>query len=243
MNDEQLTELQLQAEIMPQAARWPAPAVDVSIMGDTPSMRGLVWAKLHAVPREARERVAQAWAGMDSIDADVDLSVEGKIRRKKQYAIEVLADFEKSKALVDAKDAVDRQLLKWEKQSGLAVRPPTNIAEAVVLSEIRAHLAAMKSNRFSFVEKHVADERVVSAILGGPSFLSGQTDAEVALIKKRIEQHVSPDVAKARDETLKALEHAEEGWRKAKNKIGERGGLAKGPDGTWSESDAKNAAA
>jgi vacuolar-type H+-ATPase subunit H len=47
--------------------------------------------------------------------------------------------------------------------------------------------------------------------------------------KHNVEQHVSPEIAEARDATLKALDEAEQGWRKAIDKIAERA-LTKGPD-------------
>jgi hypothetical protein len=88
--------------------------------------------------------VAKAWAAMDEIDTDRDLSSEDRDRKKKKLAAEAIADFQKSKALVGAKDAVERMVAKRAEKTGLAVKPPSNIAEAVVQSEIRAHLAAMK---------------------------------------------------------------------------------------------------
>jgi len=94
-------------------------------------------------------------------------------------------------------------------------------------SEVRAHLAAMKGNKVSFVEKHATDPRVASAVFGAPPFLSGLTEADVALMRTSIEQHVAPEVAKARDDTLKALQEAEQGWQKAIEKISERAGLSK----------------
>ena len=55
------------------------------------------------------------------------------------------------------------------------------------------------------------------------------------LVKHKVEQHVSPEIAEARNATLKAMKEAEAGWRRAIDKIGERFGLTKIPDGTWRE--------
>jgi len=63
--------------------------------------------------------------------------------------------------------------------------------------------------------------------------LSGLTDAEVAIVHRRVEQHVAPEIADAMDTTLKAMREAEQGWQKAIAKIGERAGLSKCADGTW----------
>jgi hypothetical protein len=41
---------------------------------------------------------------------------------------------------------------------------------------------------------------------------------------------VSLEIAEARDATLKAMKEAEQGWRKAIDKISERAGMTKGPD-------------
>jgi hypothetical protein len=222
MDDKTFTEHGLKLSICPAQARWPEPKV-------------LHWQALHRCADEARERVAQAWAAISEIDADKDLSSEGKARRRKKVTDETIADFERSKTLISAKDAVERQVAKWEEQTGMTVKPPTNVAEAVVYSEIRAHLAAIKGSKLGFVERHVSDQRVASAVIGAPPFLSGLTDAEVAVVRNRIEQHLAPEIAEARDATLKALEHAEQGWQRALDKIGERAGLAKGADDAWTD--------
>ena len=41
----------------------------------------------------------------------------------------------------------------------------------------------------------------------------------------------SPGIAEARNATLKAMKEAEQGWQRAIDKIGERAGLIKRPDG------------
>jgi hypothetical protein len=53
------------------------------------------------------------------------------------------------------------------------------------------------------------------------------SDAELAMIKLKVEQHVSPEIVEARDATLKAMKEAEQGWQKAIDKIAERVGLTK----------------
>ena len=46
------------------------------------------------------------------------------------------------------------------------------------------------------------------AILGAPGFLSGLTDTELTFVKQNVEQHMAPEVTKARDATLKAMKEA-----------------------------------
>lgn len=220
MNDEKFTELHMRATIVPQQQSWPAPDY-------------LHWKALHAAADEARQRATGAFSMMDEIDKDPDLSPEGKRRRKQQAASEAIADFQQSRSLANAKAAVERQVTKWAEKTGMAIKPPTNIAEAVVQSEIRAHVAAMKGSKVGFLQQHVSDPRVASAVLSAPPFLSGLSDAEVAVVQQRMEKHVAPEIAEARDATLKGLKEAKEGWRRAQDKIGEKAGLTKGADGQW----------
>ena len=80
-----------------------------------------------------------------------------------------------------------------------------------------------------FLEKNAADPVIVTA----PSFLSGLNETELAMVKLKVEQHVSPEIAEARVATVKAMKEAEQGWQRAIDKIGERAGLTKGPNGAW----------
>jgi hypothetical protein len=220
MDDKTFAEHGLKLSICPAQTRWPEPKV-------------LHWQAVHRCADQARERVAQTWAAMDEIENDADLSTEGKARQKKKIALEALAEFQKSKTLTVAKQAVDRQLDAWAEKTGLSIKTPMNFTEAMVAAEVRAHLAATKDNRLGFLEKHATDPVVAGAVLGAPGFLSGLNENELAFVKKRVEQHVAPEIAGARDATLKAVEEAEKGWQRAMAKIGERAGVTKGPDGTW----------
>ena len=217
MDDSEFDALHLKASIVPTQSRWPEPQV-------------LHWIKLHACADEARDRVAQAWAAMATIDNNKDLSPDGKQRQKRQVARATLAEFEKSNALAAAKEATHRQLDKWAEKTRLAIKTPMNFAEAMVGAEIRAHLAAMKENRLGFLEKHATDPVVASAVLGAPGFLSGLNENDLAFVKKRVEKHVAPEIASARSATLKAIKEAEQGWQRAMDKIAERGGFSKASD-------------
>ena len=122
---------------------------------------------------------------------------------------------------------------QWNAKVGSAVKPASNIAEATVHAQIRDRLAALKNDRMGFLEKNAADPVLASAIFTAPPFLSGLNDAELALVKHNVEQHVSPEIAAARAATRKAMKEAEQGWQNAIDKIAERAGLTKGADGTW----------
>ena len=242
MNDTEFKSVQLKALICPQQARWPRPDVEVTRKGEAFVMLGGQWPKLHAAMDEARERVSKAWARMDEIDADGDLSNEGRIRKKKTLATEAIADFQNSKTLEAAKAVVSRLKAKWSEETGLPTNPPSNIGDAMMQAEIRSHLAAMKGSKMDFLAKHAIDPRVAAAVLGAPPFLSGLSDTEAVVVKRRIEQYVAPEVVKVREATLRALQEAEGGWQRALDKIGERAGLTKGPNGAWRDPSISEAA-
>ena len=189
--------LKLKALICPEQARWPSPDVQLALKGIVWTAKGLHWEKLHASADEARDRVAKAWAEMDEIDRDRDLSFEGKVRRKRRLAAEGIADFEKSRALAEAKKVSERQLAKWNEQSGLTIKPAANIHEAAVYSKIWDKFDALKgASRMAWLQKHGDDPIVASALLTAPACVSGMSDTEIAFLRKKIEQHVCPGIAK-----------------------------------------------
>jgi hypothetical protein len=93
MNDKEFAELELRVTICPQQCEWLKP-------------ENIVWQKLHAVPNEARERVSKVYAQMDEIDGNADLSREDKHHRRSEVMAQALAEFEASKTLVRAREAV-----------------------------------------------------------------------------------------------------------------------------------------
>jgi len=79
----------------------------------------------------------------------------------------------------------------------------------------------------AWLDKHGSDSMVASALLTAPACVSGMSDIEISFLRKKVEQHIAPEIVEARDAALKALEQAEQGWQRAQAKIGERGGLIK----------------
>jgi hypothetical protein len=145
----------------------------------------------------------------------------------------VIVELEVSKTLARAREAVTYVMDQWKAKMGMVVKPASNISEATVHAQIRDRLAAMKDGRMGFLEKNASDPVVAAALLTAPQFISGLSDSELALVKRKVEQHVSPKIAEARDATLKAMKETEAGWQSAIRKIAERAGLIKSRDGTW----------
>jgi hypothetical protein len=94
MDDATFNELTLKMSITPQQIRWPAPEY-------------LHWQRLHEAVNEARKRVSKAYVQMDEIDRTADLSRDGKCRQRSKTAAQAIADFEASKTLARAREAVE----------------------------------------------------------------------------------------------------------------------------------------
>ena len=101
MNDREYLELQLRMIIIPYQVRWPAPEY-------------LHWQRLHEAADEARERVSQAYAQMDEIDRDAELARDGKCRQRREAAARAVADFEASRTLARAREAVEFAVAKHD---------------------------------------------------------------------------------------------------------------------------------
>jgi hypothetical protein len=53
---------------------------------------------------------------------------------------------------------------------------------------------------------------------------------ELVVVKRKVAQHASPEIAQDSEDMLKAMKEAERDWPKAMNKIAERASLTKGPN-------------
>jgi hypothetical protein len=224
MQDSEFMILQVKAAVCPAKDSWPSPDVQISILGDRPTIKGeLFWSALHDCVTDARTRVLKTFGSMAAIDEDRNLSPTGKIEKKREIATKAIAEFAKSKSLEKARASVEHQVAKWDEQ--LAPKA----GDVAINAEIRAHLAALKpGDRMAFIEAHIAD--VAAAVLTAPSFLSGLTPAELGVVKQRIAARANPEVAAAKQATTKALSETEAGWRAAIRQISDRGGLGKAPN-------------
>jgi hypothetical protein len=99
MNDKEYAELKLRAMIVPKQASWPAPEY-------------LHWQRLHEAANEARERVSKFYTLADGIDRNAALSREDKARQRHRVAMQVFAEFEASKTLARAREAVELAVAK-----------------------------------------------------------------------------------------------------------------------------------
>jgi hypothetical protein len=115
MNDREYDQLKLRASICPHQPSWPTEQVH--------------WQRLHKAANEARERVSKFYMLADEIDRNPDLSRESKERQRRQAAGEAVAEFEASKTLVRAREAVDSVIQRWKQDEQ---HVSTEIAEATL---------------------------------------------------------------------------------------------------------------
>jgi hypothetical protein len=99
MSDKEFAELELRATICPGQCEWPAPEYPP-------------WQRLHEAGNEARSRVSKFYTLADEIDRNTDLSRDDKYRQRSKTADEAIADFEASKTLARAREAVELAVAK-----------------------------------------------------------------------------------------------------------------------------------
>lgn len=114
LTDKEFDELKLRATICPAQCEWPKP-------------ENVVWQKLHAAANEARARVSKAYMQMDEIDRNTGLSRDDKYHQRVRTADEAIADFEASKTLTRAREAVNHVIQQWKRDEQ---HVSTEIAEA-----------------------------------------------------------------------------------------------------------------
>jgi cysteinyl-tRNA synthetase len=79
-------------------------------------------------------------------------------------------------------------------------------------------------------QRRKAAAQAIADLEASKTLARAREAVELVVAKHQVEQNVSPEIAKSRDATRKALKEAEQGWRRAIDKIGERASLTKGPD-------------
>jgi hypothetical protein len=99
MSDKEFAELELRASVCPAQFGWPKPDY-------------VPWQRLHDAANEARARVTKAYTQMDEIDRNASLSSGIKYRRHCEIADQAIADFEASKTLARAHQAVEVAMSK-----------------------------------------------------------------------------------------------------------------------------------
>ncbi len=132
-----------------------------------------------------------------------------------------VSDLQQSTALSKAAEAYENQMAKWHRKIADVLKPAKTEAEVGLHAEIRKHVASLKGQeRMRFLEKHGSDIAVASSLFEAPAFLSGVNDAELALVRNKIEMtHLPPEVVEARAKTGRAWAELERAARLAPSLI------------------------
>jgi hypothetical protein len=78
--------------------------------------------------------------------------------------------------------------------------------------------------------KHKTAAQAIADFEASKGLARAREAVELAVAKHQVDQNVSPEIAEARDATVKAMKEAEQGWQRAIDKIAERANLTKDPD-------------
>lgn len=217
MNDKNFAELELKT-ICPNADQWPIEYMHQQT--------------LVAAAKEARAFLRDAYAKLDAVDANRDLTPEGKRRQRAELGNEIIVMMQTSKTPERIREAVDQVLRKYQAKIDANLKRATDPHEEAVYGQIRDRLFNMKEGRLSWLEKNI-DDTLIGAVLTAPAYVSGLTEAEYQLVKLQLERRAPPEIIEGRAFTQKASTEIERGWRAVIARVGERAGLTQGPDGKW----------
>ena len=78
----------------------------------------------------------------------------------------------------------------------------------------------------AFLERHAADPVLAISLLEAPAILTGCSDAELTLVRRKVEaQALPPEVAKVKPHVEDAMHETAHGWERAQQIIAEDVGL------------------
>lgn len=213
------THAALAAGIVPHQVRWPEAGTSFP------------WQALHEAVNTLRRTAEGVDELADGVERDADLSEAGRLRRIADIGLQGIADVTGNPQAARARTSVANALESLSQRIMDAVKPPGSPAEVALYAEIRQHMRMQGGNPFEFFKKHAADERVASAVLSAPAFLSGLTDTEFNHLKNEAESRINPTARGTMNELSKALEHLEAGIKSAERMIATRCQLMKTKDG------------
>jgi hypothetical protein len=184
MDDKTFRELELKT-ICPNADQWPTEYMHQKT--------------LFAAANEARAFLRDAYAKLDAVDANRDLSPEGKRRQRAKIAKEIVATIDASKTLERVREAVDHVMQKYQAKIDANIKPATDAQLIALYAQVRDRLFNVRDpkERIKFLEKHGSDLTLISAVLTAPAYLSGLSDAEYQYVRSQLERKAPREVSEA----------------------------------------------
>ena len=108
--------------------------------------------------------------------------------------------------MLKAREAVMAQMKRWAEKVAANIKPAEDHAEAVLHAQVREKIGNMKEGRIAFLQKHGTDPTVASALLAAPAFLSGLSEAELALLRTEVEKkYLSPEISRGQGQSRRGV--------------------------------------
>ena len=200
MKDDEYNAMRIRASICPNLERWPT---------DTTH-----WAALHRAGGEMRTIVSKGLKEIAAVDADKQLSAEGKRTKKEKIARQALNQLTEPGSVLKAREAVMAQMKRWAEKVSTHIKPAEDHVTAVLHAQIRERLSSLKENRVGFLKQNATDPVVASALLEAPPFLSGLSEGELAMVRDAVERKfLSPEIVEAKGKVADALLETERSLR------------------------------
>ena len=206
-----LTDNEIQMRIVPALLRWPPADVAKTIAWDR--LREAVDA-LRSLVRVVDDRCLQA-------EQNQDLSPGGVARRRTELGRQALTELASFKPFQLAEKAVSNDLALLEKGMADLPQPPTEVADVMLAQEIRQYIRGQKSP-IDVAMKSISDPRMLGAILGAPSFLSGLSETEIDVVRERARIALHPAQTEMQKQLKKALDDLREGTAATRRTVLER---------------------
>lgn len=215
-----VTDTEIAARIVPTMLRWPADA------------KTIAWDRLRECVDALRGLVYTVNVQCAEAEQDSDLSPEGIVRRRTKIGQKALSELAEFGPLQLAEKAVAANLTALEDRMVELPKPTTNAVDFMLEQEIRRYVADQTSP-VEFVLKTMTDQRVMSAVLTAPSFLSGLSDTEWSLVRERARVALHPQQSEMQQRLNKALAELREGVAAAKRVLLERCELREDSEGQF----------
>jgi hypothetical protein len=217
-----LTDIEIAGRIVPAMLRWPANIA-----------KTVAWDRLRECVDALRGLLFVVNANCLEAEQDQDLSPEGIIRRRSQIGQQALTELADFKPFQVAEKAVANNLAFLEERMVELPKPTTNSVEFLMEQEIRAYLNQEKSP-INVVLKSMSDQRLVSAVLTAPPYLSGLSDTQWNMVRERARAALHPEQAEMQEWLKKALAEVREGMAAAKRILLERCEMREDGNGQFS---------
>ena len=121
------------------------------------------------------------------------------------------------------------EYLQWQRLHEAANEARERLSKAYVqMDEIDRNADLSRDGKYRQRRKTAA--QAIADFEASKTLARARATVELAVARHNVELHVSPEIAEARDAILNAMKEAEQGWRRAIDKIAERASLTKGPD-------------